>query len=96
MGEKSITISEYTYKNNIVMAKSQIFQTNNMYTTRTAKIISTSNNFIELLYSGHKFSTRRFHENCNCNINLINNGFEIDTYDENNNLINKSIFTKIN
>lgn len=96
MGENTITTAEFIYKNNIIITNSQIFQENNMYFTRTAKIISTSNNSIKILYNGYKTNTRIFHENCNCDTNLIDNGFEVYVYDENNNLINKCIFTKIN
>ena len=93
---EKIEISNFTINDKNIIIKSTISLKNNISYSRESKIISTNDNSIKTLYKGYKHYTKTFHENCNCDINLIDNGFEVNIYDENNNLINKSTYTKIN
>jgi len=95
LDNNTIIISNFTINNNNVIINSTISQKNGIIHNRQSKIISTNNNSIKIKYSGYKYYTKIFHENCDAEINLTNYGFEIIIYDENHNFINKSEYTKL-
>lgn len=96
LDSKKIDISNFTINGDDIIIKSTLSLKNGISHSMESKIISTSNISIKIKYSGYKDFTKIFHENCSGEINLINNGFEVLLFDENSNIISKSIYTKIN
>lgn len=94
--DRTIKITNVTFKNNKMISTTKIITENNTNYKRISEFLIITNNSIKKNYSGYKYSLQRFIKNGYCEINLIDVGFEVLVYDENKVLIEKNIYTKLN
>lgn len=96
ISDRTIKICVGSIKNNKILSTVKIIQQNNSYNTRLSEYVNITKNSFEKKYSSYKYAHKKFIENGDCHVNSIENGFEVLVFDENKNLIEKNIYTKVN